>query len=63
MSLLQIKNDPVHEHDASSDGEDLAKGSSYLLLTTILAFVVVSVGITAFLLANKKPPVAAGETR
>jgi hypothetical protein len=61
MSLLQIKNDPVHEHDASSDGEDLAKGSSYLLWTTIIAFVVVSVSIAAFLLANKKPPVAAGE--
>jgi hypothetical protein len=62
MSLLQIQNDPVHEHDASSEGEDLAKGSSYLLLTTIIAFVVVSVGIAAFLLANRKPPVAAGET-
>lgn len=61
MSLLQINNDPVHEHDASSDGEDLAKGSSYLVLTTIVAFVVVSVGITAFLLANRKPPVAVGE--
>jgi hypothetical protein len=61
MSLLQIKNDPIHEHDASSDGEDLAKGSSYILLTTIIAFVVVSVGIAAFLLANRKPPVAAGE--
>jgi len=61
MSLLQIQNDPVHEHDASSEGEDLAKGSSYLLWTTIAAFVAVSVGITLFLLANHKPPVAAGE--
>jgi len=61
MSLLQIQNDPIHEHDASSDGEDLAKGSSYILLTTIIAFVLVSVGIAAFLLANRKPPVAAGE--
>ena len=62
MSLLQIKNDPIHEHDASSDGEDLAKGSSYIVVTTIVAFVLVSVGITAFLLANRKPPVAVGET-
>jgi hypothetical protein len=61
MSLLQIQNDPVHEHDASSEGEDLAKGSSYLLWTTLVAFVLVSVGITLFLLANRKPPVAAGE--
>jgi len=49
MSLLQIQNDPVHEHDASSEGEDLAKGSSYLLWTTLAAFVVVSIGITLFL--------------
>jgi len=61
MSLLQIQNDPVHEHDASSEGEDLAKGSSYLLWTTLAAFVVVSIGITLFLMANHKPPVAAGE--
>ena len=61
MSLLQIQNDPVHEHDASSAGEDLAKGSSYLLWTTLAAVVVVSVNITLFLLANRTPPVAAGE--
>ena len=61
MSLLQIQNDPVHEHDASSEGEDLAKGSSYPLWTTLAAFVLVSVGITLFLLANRKPPVATGE--
>jgi len=61
MSLLQIQNDPVHEHDASSEGEDLAKGSSYLTWTTIIAFIVVSAGIAAFLLAVHKPPVAAGE--
>jgi hypothetical protein len=61
MSLLQIQNDPVHEHDATAEGEDLAKGSSYLLWTTLAAFVVVSAGITLFLLANRTPPVAAGE--
>jgi hypothetical protein len=61
MSLLQIQNDPVHEHDASSEGEDLAKGSSYLLWTTLIAVVLVSAGITLFLLANHAPPVAVGE--
>jgi hypothetical protein len=61
MSLLQIQNDPAHEHDASADGEDLAKGSSYLLWTTLAAFVLVSIGITIFLIVNRKPPVAAGE--
>lgn len=61
MSLLQIQNDPVHEHDASSEGEDLAKGSSYLLWTTLAAFVVVTIGIVLFLVAIHKPPIAAGE--
>lgn len=61
MSLLQLENDPGSRHNASSDGEDLAKGSSYILWTTIAAFVLVSAGIAAFLLANRKPPVAAGE--
>jgi hypothetical protein len=61
MSLLQIQNDPVHEHDASSEGEDLAKGSSYLLWATLAAFVVVTVGIVLFLVAIHKPPIAAGE--
>jgi hypothetical protein len=61
MSLLQIQNDPVHEHDATSEGEDLAKGSSYLLWTTLVAVVVVSISITLFLLANRQPPISAGE--
>jgi hypothetical protein len=61
MSLLQIQNDPVHEHDASSEGRDLASGSSYILWASIAAFVVVSIGIAAFLWLNHKPPVAAGE--
>jgi hypothetical protein len=61
MSLLHVQNDPVHDHDASAEGEDLAKGSSYLLWTTLIAFVVVSVSITLFLMANRVPPVAAGD--
>jgi hypothetical protein len=61
MSLLQTENDPHHEHDASSEGKDLAAGSSYLLLTTIAAVILVSVGIAAFLWVNHKPPVAVGE--
>jgi hypothetical protein len=61
MSLLQIQNDPVHEHDASSEGEDLAKGSSYLIWTSLAAFVVVTAGLVGFWFAIHKPPVAAGE--
>lgn len=61
MSLLQIQNDPIHEHDASSEGEDLAKGSSYLLWATLAAFVVITTGVILFWFAIHKPPIAAGE--
>jgi hypothetical protein len=61
MSLLQIQNDPHHERDASSEGKDLAAGSSNLLWTTIAAVILVSVGIAVFLYVNHKPPVAVGE--
>ena len=59
MSLLHIQNDSAH--GASAEGKDLAADSSYLLLTTIVAFVVVSIGIAVFLWVNHKPPVAVGE--
>ena len=61
MSLLQLKDDKTRDLDASANGKDYASGSSYLLWASIVAFVVVSVGITLFLLSTRKPPVAAGE--
>lgn len=61
MSLLQIQDDPVHEHDASAEGEDLAKGSSHPFWATLAAFVVVTVGITLFVIANRTTPITAGE--
>src|ERR1039458_5159063 len=63
MSLLQL-NDPGntdHSHDSSAAGEAYAKGTRYLRRTVIAAFVLVSVGITLFLLANRTSPVAAAE--
>ena len=61
MSLLQLKQDPTHEHDASAEGEDYAKGSGYILWTSIAAFVLVSIAIGLFVMANVKPPAPAGE--
>ena len=60
MSLLQLKEES-QKRDASANGEDYAKGSGYILWTSIIAFVVISVAITLFLLSDRKPPVAAGE--
>jgi hypothetical protein len=61
MSLLQLKEDTTRTAATNVSGEDLAKGSSYILWTAILAFVLVTVGITAFVMSDRKPPVAAGE--
>jgi hypothetical protein len=60
MSLLQIRETSVFPAEDQPSGDDYATGSSYILWTSLAAFVVVSVAITLFLLANKKPPVSAG---
>jgi len=61
MSLLQIREKSAFPSENQPSGEDYATGSSYILWTSLAAFVVVSVAITLFLLANKKPPVSTGE--
>jgi hypothetical protein len=61
MSLLQINNQAPRPHDPSAEGEDYAKGSSYLLWALIAAFVVISVGTAIFLLLNQPHPFATGE--
>jgi hypothetical protein len=61
MSLLQLKDNAARGDDASAKGEDYAKGSSYILWTALAAFLVLSAGITLFLMSTRKPPVAAGE--
>ena len=59
MSLLQLKDES--REDPSAKGEDYAKGSSFLLWTTIAAAIIVSVSIFSFVWSSRKPPVAAGE--
>ena len=61
MSLLELNRDSSLSAGHAPSGDDYAKGSSYLLWTTLAAAVVVSVGICLFLMANRKPPAAAGE--
>ena len=58
MSLLQ--QDPTHTQEVPA-GEDLAKGSSHIFWASLAAFVVVTVAITLFLIADHKPPAAVGE--
>ena len=60
MSLLQIRETSVFPAEDQPSGEDYTKGSSHIIWASLTAFIVVSVAITLFLLANKKPPVSAG---
>lgn len=63
MSQLELKDQSGRTEDYSSTGEDLAKGSGYMLWTALVAFVVLSIAIWIFLLIVRKPPIAAGEVQ
>jgi hypothetical protein len=59
MSLLH--QDSPEEIDDAARGEAFTKGSSHLIWASVIAAIVVTVGITLFVLAGEKPPAAAGE--
>ncbi len=61
MSLLKLKEDAIGDAGDKPSGEDYARGSGYILWASIIAFITVSVGIGLFVMADHKPPVAAGE--
>lgn len=58
MSLLQ--QNPSGLDDAGL-GEDLAKGTSHILWATVVAVVVVSIAIAAYVITGQKPPAATGD--
>lgn len=57
MSLLQ-RDSPVS--DDAALGEELTKGSSHLIWTTIIAAVLVSIAIAIYVMAGQKPAMASG---
>jgi hypothetical protein len=59
MSLLH--QDSPEEIDDAALGEEFTKGSSHVIRAGIIAAVLVTTAVTAFLLASRKPPVASGE--
>jgi hypothetical protein len=59
MSLLH--QDTPDEIDDAAKGEEFTKGSSHVVLASVIAAIVVSVSIAAFLIAGEKPPMATGE--
>jgi hypothetical protein len=58
MSLLQQDPSPL---DNSSPGEELTKGTSHIVWATIIAAIVVTIAVAAYVIAGQKPPAATGE--
>lgn len=59
MSLLH--QDTPDEIDDAALGEELTKGSSHLVWTTIAAAILVSVSIAIYFIAGQKPPAVTGD--
>jgi hypothetical protein len=59
MSLLH--QDTPDEIDDAARGEELTKGSSHLVWTTIAAAILVSVAIAIYFIAGQKPPAVTGD--
>jgi hypothetical protein len=59
MSLLHQNSQ--EEIDDAARGEEFTKGSSHLVWAAIVAALLVTTAVIAFVLASRKPPVATGE--
>jgi len=55
MSLLE------QESQASSSGESYTRGTSHVIVATVVAVVLVSAAMTAYVISGEKPPAAVGE--
>jgi hypothetical protein len=58
MSLLQHDN---AELDDAARGEEFTKGTSHVVVASVVATIVVSLAIAAYVIAGQKPPVVTGE--
>ena len=56
MSLLHQE-----QQDDAARGEELTKGTSHVIVASIVAVVVVSAAIAVYMIAGQKPPVASGQ--
>jgi hypothetical protein len=59
MSLLQ--QDAQKEMDDAARGEEYTKGTSHVVIAAIVAAVLVTAAIAAYVILGQKPPVATGE--
>jgi hypothetical protein len=58
MSLLRQENS---ELDDAALGEELTKGTSHVVVATVIATILVSVAIAAYVIAGQKPPAVTGD--
>lgn len=58
MSLLQQEETEV---DDAALGEELTKGTSHVVIAAIIATVVVSLAVAAYVFLEQKPPIASGK--
>lgn len=56
MSLLHQE-----DRDDAARGEELTKGTSHVVVASIIATVVVAIAIAAYVIAGQKPPVVTGQ--
>jgi len=59
MSLLH--QDSPEEIDDAARGEAFTKGTSHVVWASVIAAIVVTIGIAIFVISAEKPPAAAGE--
>jgi hypothetical protein len=59
MSLLH--QDTPEEIDDAARGEEFTKGSSHVVWASLIAALLVSIAIAAYVIAGQKPPIASGE--
>jgi hypothetical protein len=59
MSLLH--QDSPEEIDDAAKGEELTKGSSHVVIASIIAALLVTIAIALYVMVGQKPPAATGE--
>jgi hypothetical protein len=58
MSLLQQGSSEI---DDSARGEELTKGTSHIVIATVVASIVVIVAVAIYVISGQEPPVATGD--
>jgi hypothetical protein len=59
MSLLH--QDAPEELDDAARGEELTKGTSHVVVASVIATIVVTILVAVYVIAGQKPPLASGE--